>query len=169
MKNETLNQACGRVFKQLKRKDIKKKKIWHKVVRIEGKTKNGNPTLMEFGWVENPTFDNDIYTIINSAHKGGSGSWELRTDEALLYIQGLTATIRQKLTGVSLILKEDKDEKEIEQNWKKIKEVSSGTTGWMLDEYGNWFNAMNPKNNEVKSDIDLAGQKKRINSISKIR
>ena len=108
MKKETLNQACGRVFKQIKKKSEpkKKKKIWHKVVRIEGKTKNNRPTLMEFGWVENPTFDNDIYIIINSAHKGGSGSWELRTDEALLYIQGLTAAIRQKLTGVNLVLKE---------------------------------------------------------------
>jgi hypothetical protein len=84
----------------------RKKKIYHKIIRVEGKKKNNRYTFMEFGWVENPTFDNDIYIMINSAHKGGSGAWELRTDEALIYIQALSACIRRKLTGVNLILKE---------------------------------------------------------------
>lgn len=65
---------------------------------------------MEFGWIENPTFENDIYTTIKSAHKGGSESWELRTDEALIYIQALTACIRRKVTGVNLVLKEEPKE-----------------------------------------------------------
>lgn len=85
-----------------------KKKIYHKIVRIIGKKKNKH-TFMEFGWVENPTFENDIYIMVNSAHRGGSGAWELRTDEALLYIQGLAAAIRRKLTGVNLVLKESKN------------------------------------------------------------
>lgn len=90
-------------------KEIKeKKKIYHKIIRIIGKTKYNRSTFMEFGWVENPTFENDIFIIMKSAHKDGSGSWELRTDEALLYIQGLSAVIRQKLTGVNLILQERK-------------------------------------------------------------
>ena len=61
---------------------------------------------MEFGWVENPIFENDIYIMVNSAHKSGSGAWELRTDEALIYVQALAACIRRKLTGVNLILEE---------------------------------------------------------------
>ena len=85
-----------------------KKKIYHKVVRIEGKKKNNRYTFMEFGWVENPTFNNDIYIMINSAHKGGSGVSELRTDEALIHIQALSMVIRRKITGVNLILKERK-------------------------------------------------------------
>ena len=87
---------------------MKKGKIYHKVIRFEGRKKNNRPTFMEFGWVENPTFKNDIYIMINSAHKGGSGAWEVRTDEALLYIQALAAVIRRKETGVNLILKEKK-------------------------------------------------------------
>ena len=83
------------------------KKIYHKVVRVEGKKKNNRYTFMGFGWGENPTFKNDIYIMINSPHKGGSGSWELRIDEALLYIQALAAVIRRKETGVNLILKEE--------------------------------------------------------------
>ena len=83
-----------------------KKKIYHKIIRIIGKKKNNRYTFIEFGWVENPTFENDIYYMVNSAHRGGSGAWELRTDEALLYIQGLSAAIRRKLTGVNLVLKE---------------------------------------------------------------
>ena len=82
------------------------KKIYHKVVRFEGKKKNNRLTFMEFGWIENSTFGNDIYIMINSVHKGGSGAWELRTDEALLYIQALAIVIRRKETGVNLILKE---------------------------------------------------------------
>ena len=87
---------------------MKKKKVYHKIIRFEGKKKNNCLTFMEFGWIENPTFKNDIYIMINSAHRGGSGAWELRTDEALLYIQGLAAVIRRKETGVNLILKEEK-------------------------------------------------------------
>lgn len=90
------------------KKETIKGKAYHKVVRIVGKKKNNRHTFMEFGWVENPTFNNDIYIMINSAHKGGSGCWELRTDEALLYIQGLAAVIRRKITGVSLVLKDNK-------------------------------------------------------------
>lgn len=86
-----------------------KKKIYHKVIRIIGKKKNNRHTFMEFGWIENPSFKNDIYIMNNSAHKGGSGCWELRTDEALLYIQGLAAVIRRKLTGVNLILEESNE------------------------------------------------------------
>ena len=40
---------------------MKKEKIYHKVIRFEGRKKNNRPTFMEFGWVENPTFKNDIY------------------------------------------------------------------------------------------------------------
>jgi len=86
-----------------KRKPIKQKKKYIPVVIIHG-AKN---TYMEFGIVENPTFNNDIYYKIVSAHKGGSGEWEMRTDEVLLYIQALSACIRRKLTGVNLILRED--------------------------------------------------------------
>ena len=64
-------------------------------------------TKMEFGVVENPTFDNDIYISIVSKHKGGSGDYEMRTDEALIHIQGLAACIRKNLTGVQLVLKEN--------------------------------------------------------------
>lgn len=85
-----------------------KKKIYYKIIRIIGKRKNNRHTFMEFGWVKNPTFENDIYIMVNSAHKGGSGTWELRTDEALLYIQGLSIAIRRKLTGVNLVLKDKK-------------------------------------------------------------
>ena len=97
---------------------MKKKRIYHKVIRIEGKTKNNRWTFIEFGWVENPTFKNDIYYTINSAHKGGSGSWELRTDEALLYIQGLSAVIRRKLTGTNLVLKEKKEILRRSEKWE---------------------------------------------------
>ena len=86
-----------------------KKKIYHKIIRIIGSKKNNRYTFMEFGWVESPTFENDIYIMINSAHRGGSGAWELRADEALLYIQGLAAAIRRKMTGVNLVLKEKND------------------------------------------------------------
>ena len=88
----------------------KKKKKYHQVIRFEGKKKNNRLTFMEFGWIENPTFQNDVYIMINSAHKGGSGAWELRTDEALLYIQALAAVIRRKETGVNFILKESPQE-----------------------------------------------------------
>ena len=91
----------------MKKKLKKLSKIYHKVLRIVGEKKNNRHTFMEFGWIENPTFKNDIYVIIVSAHKGGDGSWELRTDEALLYIQGLVATLRQKITGVNLVLDEN--------------------------------------------------------------
>ena len=93
-----------------KRKSVKKVKRKIKkyipIVIIKG-AKN---TYMEFGIVENPTFDNDIYYKIVSAHKRGSGEWEMRTDEALLYIQAFSACIRRKLTGVNLLLRENQDE-----------------------------------------------------------
>ena len=84
----------------------KKKKVYHKVVRFAGGKKNNRVTFLEFGWIESPTFHNDIYIMINSAHKGGDSASELRTDEALLYIQGLAAVVRRKLTGVVLTLEE---------------------------------------------------------------
>ena len=95
-----------------KRKDMtkKQKKRYIPVIIIRGKRN----TYMEFGIVENPTFDNDIYYKIISSHKGGSGQWEMRTDEALLYVQAFSACIRRKLTGVNLILRENQDE------WRKI-------------------------------------------------
>ena len=34
--------------------------------------------------------------MANSVHKGGSGVWELRTDEALIFIQGLSMTLNRK-------------------------------------------------------------------------
>ena len=77
-----------------------KKKIYNKVVKFMGARKNGKPTFIEFGWIENPTFKNDVYILVNSAHKGGSDSfeygYELRTDEALLYIQGLSMALNVK-------------------------------------------------------------------------
>ena len=72
-------------------------KKYHKVVEFRGSRK----TYMKFGWVENPTFKNDIYVDTKSAHKGGSGFYELRTDEALLYIQGLAMALNSKM-GVKL-------------------------------------------------------------------
>ncbi len=80
----------------------KVKKIIHKVIRFQGGRKKGKDTFIEFGWVENPTFNNDIYIMINSAHKGGSGYWELRTDEALMYIQGLALALNTKITGIKI-------------------------------------------------------------------
>ena len=72
------------------------KKKLHKVIRFQGARKNGKKTFMEFGWVENPTFENDVFFKIESAHKGGSGYWELRTDEALLFIHGLSMSLNAK-------------------------------------------------------------------------
>lgn len=81
-----------------------RKKTFHKIIRFQGEGRKNKRkyTFMEFGWVENPTFKNDIYFMINSAHKGGSGTWELRTDEALCFIQGLAAAINRKMTGLVL-------------------------------------------------------------------
>ena len=90
----------------MKNKNKRKRKKYIPVVFFRG----ASNTYMEFGIVENPTFDNDIYYKIVSAHKGGNGEWEMRTDEALLHIQALSACIRRKLTGVNLILKEEADE-----------------------------------------------------------
>ena len=73
-----------------------KKKTYYNVVRFQGKKKNGKETFIEFGYIENPTFKNDIYIMVNSVHKEGSGSWELRTDEALMYIQGLSMALNIK-------------------------------------------------------------------------
>lgn len=78
-----------------------KKKIAHKVISFQGRKKNSKDTFIEFGWVENPTFNNDIYIMVNSAHKGGSGYWEVRTDEALMYIQGLAMALNIK-NGIRL-------------------------------------------------------------------
>ena len=74
-------------------KKTKEKKIYNKVVRFLGGKKKGKDTFIEFGWIENPTFHNDIYVWSESAHKGGGSLHELRTDEALLYIQGLSMTL----------------------------------------------------------------------------
>jgi len=79
----------------------KEKKILHKVVRFQGAKGNGRETFIEFGWVENPTFNNDIYIMVVSAHKSGDGLWEMRTDEALMYIQGLAMTLNVK-SGLKL-------------------------------------------------------------------
>ena len=84
---------------------MKKKRIYHQVFKVEGKSPRGKLTFMKFGWVENPTFGNDIYIDIVSAHKGGSGSWELRTYEAIIFIQGLAQALNYKLTGLELIKK----------------------------------------------------------------
>ena len=80
----------------------KRKKILHKVVRFQGAKRNSRETFMEFGWVENPTFNNDIYLMVVSAHKSGDGLWFLRTDEALIYIQGLSMTLNKKITGINI-------------------------------------------------------------------
>lgn len=80
----------------------KRKKVLHKVVRFEGGKRKGRLTFMEFGYVENPTFNNDIYIMVVSAHKGGDGLTYLRTDEALLYIQGLAMALNKKITGLNL-------------------------------------------------------------------
>ena len=77
-------------------KKTKEKKIYNKVVRFLGGKKKGKDTFIEFGWIENPTFHNDIYVWAESAHKGGGSLHELRTDEALLYIQGLSMTLNVK-------------------------------------------------------------------------
>jgi len=74
----------------------KLRKKAHKVIRFEGGVRNKVPTFMEFGWIENPTFGNDIYILINSAHQGGTGYWELRTDEALLFVHGLAMALNSK-------------------------------------------------------------------------
>ena len=73
-----------------------KKKIYNKVVRFRGAKKKGKDTFIEFGWIENPTFNNDIYIWVQSAHRGGDYLKELRTDEALLYIQGLSMALNIK-------------------------------------------------------------------------
>ena len=75
---------------------MKEKKIYNKVVRFLGGKKKGKDTFIEFGWIENPTFHNDIYVWSESAHKGGGSLHELRTDEALLYIQGLSMALNVK-------------------------------------------------------------------------
>lgn len=77
------------------------KKVTHKVIRFQGSKKKGKNTFIEFGWIENPTFKNNIYIMVHSAHKGGSGYWELRTDEALMYIQGLAMALNIK-SGIRL-------------------------------------------------------------------
>ena len=77
-----------------------KKKNEYKVVRIQGAKKKGKETFLEFGYIKNPTFNNDVYVIIHSAHKGGSGIYEMRTDEALMYIQGLSMVLNKKITGM---------------------------------------------------------------------
>ena len=73
-----------------------KKKIYHKVIVFEGAKKKGKKTFIEFGWVENPIFNNEIYVIAHSIHKGGSGEEEMRVDEALMYIQGLAMALNAK-------------------------------------------------------------------------
>ena len=71
------------------------------IFRTEGSYK----TYMEFGWIENPTFKNEFYIDIVSKHKSGTHNWELRTDEALIFIQGLASALNNKLTGLKLIKK----------------------------------------------------------------
>jgi len=77
---------------------MKKRKKLHKVVRYEGKYN----TFIEIGWVENPTFRNDIYLMVNSKHKNGEGLCFYRTDEALLLIEGMARAINYKLTAIRL-------------------------------------------------------------------
>jgi len=89
-------------------KKTRKRKIYHQVFRVEGKSPSGKLTFIEFGWVENPTFGNDIYLDVVSAHKGGEFTKEMRTDEALIFIQGLAQAINYKLTGIELIKKRNK-------------------------------------------------------------
>ena len=79
----------------------KKRKIYHMVFRTEGTYK----TYLEFGWIENSTFKNEFYIDIVSRHKSGTHNWELRLDEALIFIQGLSWSINKKLTGLELIKK----------------------------------------------------------------
>lgn len=74
------------------------KKILHKVVSYQGKYN----TFIETGWVENPTFNNDIYLMVNSRHKGGEGLWFYRTDEALTLIEAMARAVNTKLTGIQL-------------------------------------------------------------------
>ncbi len=76
---------------------MKKKKL-HKIVSYQGKYN----TFIETGWVENPTFHNDIYLMVNSRHKGGGGLWFYRTDEALILIEAMARTVNTKLTGIQL-------------------------------------------------------------------
>ena len=89
-----------------KEKAIKKKikkKIYHSVFRVEGSYN----TIMDFGWVENPTFNNEFYIDVVSKHKSGTHNWELRLDESLIFIKGLASAINKKLTGLDLIKKEE--------------------------------------------------------------
>jgi len=73
-----------------------KKKTLHKVIRFEGSYN----TFLEFGWIENPTYKNDIYIMTSSKHEPKEDLTELRTDEALLYIQGLANALNRKVTGL---------------------------------------------------------------------
>ena len=74
------------------------KKKLHKVFRVEGE----GGTFIETGWVENPTFKNDIYLMVNSRHKGGEGLWFYRTDEALVLIEAMSRAVNTKITGIKL-------------------------------------------------------------------
>lgn len=74
------------------------KKKSYKIIRFIGNKKNNRENFLEFGWVENSTFNNNIYILIHSAHKDGDMYWELRTDEALLFIQGLSKVIYERLS-----------------------------------------------------------------------
>jgi len=76
---------------------MKKKKL-NKVFRVEG----NYGTFIETGWVENSTFKNDIYLMINARHKNKGGLWFYRIDEALILIEALSRAINTKITGIKL-------------------------------------------------------------------
>ena len=76
----------------------KGKKVLHKVFRVGGKYN----TFIEFGWVENPTFNNEIYLMVVSKHKGGDDLKFLRIDEALIFIEGLARAVNAKVTGMNI-------------------------------------------------------------------
>ena len=79
---------------------MRKRKKFHTIIRVCGDRKK---SYLEFGWIENPTFRNNIYIKIKSVHKNNNDiTTEMRTDEALIYIQGLVMVIRQQMTGVIL-------------------------------------------------------------------
>ena len=78
------------------KKKTKEKKIYHKVLRIEGKKNH----FIEAGIIENPNkYGDDIYFVINGTTT--NNCWELRADEALALISILSLAVNNKITGLT--------------------------------------------------------------------
>jgi len=76
---------------------MKKKKIYHKVLRIESRKKGH---FIEAGTIENPNeYGDDIYFMISGTTT--KNCWELRTDEALALISILSLAVNNKITGLT--------------------------------------------------------------------